>query len=80
MYIAEAGYAYGDTSAEPRILRVLANGKLESVVEGEPLVGPVNDLLWHEGRMFVSHRGKVSLRTRVFRRACARRGCGMANR
>lgn len=61
MYIAEAGYSYGDSTAEPRILRVSLDGKVEAVVQGESIRGPVNDLLWHDDQMFVSHRGKISV-------------------
>lgn len=60
MYIAEAGYSYGDELPAPRILRVGPEGEIEVVGEGDPLVGPINDLLWHEGQLFVSHRGKIS--------------------
>jgi glucose/arabinose dehydrogenase len=61
MYVAEAGYSYGDPTPKPRILRVSREGKVETLAHGEPLNGPVNDLLWHQGRMFVSHRGKISV-------------------
>lgn len=61
MYIAEAGYSYGDPSVKPRLLRVSQNGDVAVVAQGDPLVGPVNDLLWHDGRLYVSHRGKISV-------------------
>ena len=61
LYVVEAGYSYGDPSPKPRIIRVSAKGQVQTVVEGEPLRGPVNDLLWHDGRMYVAHRGKVSV-------------------
>lgn len=59
LYLAEAGYSYGDPTAIPRILRVTPTGGL-TVVAQEGLNGPVNDLLWHDGRLFISHRGKIS--------------------
>lgn len=61
LYIAEAGYSYGDPSPTPRILRVSRDGRIQAVAQGEPLKGPVNDLLWHDGRMYVAHRGKISV-------------------
>jgi glucose/arabinose dehydrogenase len=60
LYIAEAGYSYGDETATPRILRVGSEGQTAVLAEGTPLVGPINDLLWHDGRLYVSHRGKIS--------------------
>ena len=60
LFVAEAGYAYGDPTAKPRIIRVTTAGKVEVVAE-KGLHGPVNDLLWHEGRMYVSHRGRISV-------------------
>jgi glucose/arabinose dehydrogenase len=61
MYVAEAGYSYGDPGPKPRILRVSKEGKVEVLISGESLSGPVNDLLWHEGRMYISHRGRISV-------------------
>ena len=60
MYVAEAGYSYGDTVPEPRILRVSTEGEIETVAQATSLDGPVNDLLWHQGRLLISHRGKIS--------------------
>lgn len=61
MYVAEAGYSYGDELATPRILRISIEGQVQTAVEGDPLVGPVNDLLWYEDRLYISHRGKISV-------------------
>jgi len=61
VYIAESGYSYGDDKAEPRILRVAATGQIEVVLAGEPLLRPVTDLLWYGDRVYVSHRGKISV-------------------
>lgn len=61
MYIAEAGYSYGDELSAPRILRVSPKGKIEPLTQNAALVGPVNDLLWHDGQLFISHRGKISV-------------------
>ncbi len=58
MYIAESGYSYGDPSAPARILRVSPEGRIE--VAANWLMGPITDLLWYEGRLYISHRGKIS--------------------
>ncbi|MCF6159102.1 MAG: glucose dehydrogenase [wastewater metagenome] len=58
MYIAESGYAYGDLNAPARVFRVLPDGNIEVAVHS--LMGPVNDLLWYEDRLYISHRGKIS--------------------
>ena len=59
MYVAEAGYVYGDEAAPARILRVSTSGVVEAVAKD--LNAPITDLLWHGGKLFVSHRGKVSV-------------------
>jgi glucose/arabinose dehydrogenase len=58
LYVAEAGYAYGDLVAPARVWRITPAGDMD--VACEDLAGPVNDLLWHAGRLYISHRGKVS--------------------
>lgn len=60
LYVAESGYSYGVDSANPRILRVSSTGEVTSFAT-QGLNGPINDLLWHEGRLYVSHRGKISV-------------------
>jgi glucose/arabinose dehydrogenase len=57
-YVAEAGYAYGDLVAPARVLRIAPSGEIVLFADG--LSGPVTDLLWHEGRLLVSHRGRIS--------------------
>jgi glucose/arabinose dehydrogenase len=58
MYIAEAGYAYGDPVAPGRVLRISKNGAMKYVAE--QLTGPITDLLWHQGRLYISHFRKIS--------------------
>jgi glucose/arabinose dehydrogenase len=58
VYIAEAGYAYGDLAAPARVLRVSPAGGFEVVAD--QLTGPVTDILWNRGRLLISQRGKVS--------------------
>lgn len=59
MYVAEGGYIYGDDVAPARILRVPPKGQAETVAEH--LNGPVTDLLWHDKRLYIGHRGKISV-------------------
>jgi glucose/arabinose dehydrogenase len=59
LYVAEAGYSYGDLAAPARIWRMGPKGGLEIVAD--QLNGPVNDILWHKGSLYVSHRGKISV-------------------
>ena len=64
MYVAEAGYNYGDEAAPARVKRIVPAGpKGEKRIEvvADQLGGPVTDLLWHKGRLYISHRGKVSV-------------------
>lgn len=59
MYVAEGGYIYGDEIASARVLRISPEGKKEVVAD--QLLGPVTDLLWHEERLFIAQRGKISV-------------------
>ena len=59
MYVAEAGFNYGDEVAAARILRFPPKGEKEIFTDG--LTGPITDLLWHGKRLYVSHRGKISV-------------------
>jgi glucose/arabinose dehydrogenase len=61
MFVAEAGYSYGDSSVKPRILQISGDGRVKVIAQEPVLSGPINDLLWHDGRMYVSHRGKISI-------------------
>jgi|GEM_PF-265926 len=61
MYVAEAGYSYGDESVKPRILQVSQDGEVKVLAQGAVLAGPITDLFWHGGRMYVAHRGKISI-------------------
>ena len=60
MYVAEAGYSYGGDAPPPRILKISSDGQIQPVANGGQLVGPINDLLWYQGKLFVSHRGRIS--------------------
>ncbi len=58
VYVAEAGYVYGDPYATAQILRIAPGGQITRYADG--FNGPINDILWHGGRLYVSHRGKIS--------------------
>jgi glucose/arabinose dehydrogenase len=59
VYVAEAGFAYGDPFAPAHILRINASGEMTRFAEG--FNGPITDILWHKGRLYVSHRTKISV-------------------
>lgn len=59
-YVAEAGYSYGMKDAEAQITRYDQSGNPLGPVSGH-FNGPINDLLWHDGRLYVSHRGEISV-------------------
>src|SRR5205085_10793481 len=63
LYVAEAGYSYRDEAAPARIRYLVRDpgGQLTASVVADQLNGPINGLLWHQGRLYVSHRGKVSV-------------------
>jgi glucose/arabinose dehydrogenase len=58
IYVAEAGYVYGDPFAPAQILRITSKGDISRYAEG--FNGPITDLLWHNNKLFVSHKGKIS--------------------
>lgn len=59
LYVAEAGYAYGDPFAPAQVFRVAPDGAITRVAD--EFIGPITDILWHQGRLYVSHRGKISV-------------------
>jgi glucose/arabinose dehydrogenase len=59
MYIAEAGYAPGELETTPRILKVNQNGTISSFVD-RILFGPITDIKYHLGMLYVANRGKIS--------------------
>jgi glucose/arabinose dehydrogenase len=61
IYIAECGYMPGDTTQPPRILRFERDGSGRAEFVRDGLLAPITDLVWHDGRLFVSHKGKVSV-------------------
>ncbi len=63
IYVAEAGNIDGDWVAPARVLEFPAlNARLaDAKIVADELSGPVTDLLWHQGRLYISHRGKISV-------------------
>jgi len=61
MYVAEGGFVYGDDVAQARVLRLPADSSARPVTVADNLNGPVTDLLWHDKRLYISHRGKISV-------------------
>jgi glucose/arabinose dehydrogenase len=59
VWIGLSGAGHGNPGVKPAVLKVTGDGKTETVIE-DGLVAPLNDLLWHDGTLYVSHRGKVS--------------------
>jgi glucose/arabinose dehydrogenase len=58
VYVAEAGYVYGDPFAPAQIFRITPAGQITRYATG--FNGPITDILWYKDRMYVSHRGKIS--------------------
>jgi glucose/arabinose dehydrogenase len=71
VYVVDGGFAYGPTYTPARVLRLPvdtlagAEGPLDAgaaeVVCGEGLVGPVTGIAFHDGRLYVAHRGRISV-------------------
>lgn len=59
VWIGLSGAGHGNPGVKPAVLKIANDGKTETVIE-EGLVAPLNDLLFHDGTLYVSHRGKVS--------------------
>jgi glucose/arabinose dehydrogenase len=73
VYVVDGGFAYGPTYTPARVLRLPAEwqrdrgtpdaGEVAEVICEHGLVGPVTGVLWHDGRLFVAHRGRISVVT-----------------
>jgi glucose/arabinose dehydrogenase len=60
MYVAEAGFAYGGLVSTPRILKVDNQSKSISVLVDRNLNGPITDIEFYHGKLYVSHRAIIS--------------------
>jgi glucose/arabinose dehydrogenase len=54
-YVTEAGYAYGEVWATPRLVRIDGNGSAVEVLAGED--PPWNGLTFHDGAFFIAAAG-----------------------
>ncbi|MEJ7593229.1 MAG: PQQ-dependent sugar dehydrogenase [Planctomycetaceae bacterium] len=63
MYVAEAGNIDGDWLAPARVIKYTQGSPTSRTTEfvSDNFMGPVTDLLWHKGLLYVSHRGKISV-------------------
>ena len=61
IYVAECGYMPGDKNQKPRIWKYDADGGGQQELLTDGLVAPVTDLHWSQGKLWVSHRGKISV-------------------
>jgi hypothetical protein len=60
MFIAESEYEYGGLQPQPRILKLdQTNGNMSILVD-RMLNGPITDVEFHNGKLYVSHRGVIS--------------------
>lgn len=57
VYVAEAGYSYGEAWGTPKLLRVDAGGKTTPVAIGEN--PPWTGMSWHDGAFLVSEGGEA---------------------
>src|ERR671921_386276 len=60
MYIAEAGFVYGGLIPTPRILKVDNQSGTISVLVDRNLNGPITDIEFYNGKLYVSHRAIIS--------------------
>jgi len=58
IYVSEAGFVYGDPFAPAQVLQITPQGGITRYATG--FNGPITDILWHGGRLYVSHKGKIS--------------------
>ena len=60
MYIAEAGFVYGGLQPIPRILKIDNLTGNISILVDRKLNGPITDIEFYDGKLYVSHRGIIS--------------------
>jgi len=59
LYIAEAGEVPGGPKTPARVVRIRIAGEVETIVS-DGLVAPVTGVHWHQGRLYITHKGKIS--------------------
>jgi glucose/arabinose dehydrogenase len=61
LYVAECGHMPGDDGKPARILKITGKAQSDREVLAADLAAPITDLLWHDGKLLVSHRTKISV-------------------
>ena len=59
IYLVESGYSYGETWAEPKLLKLSSENRTEVVAKGDKN-GPWNGVAFHDGSFFVAEGGALS--------------------
>jgi glucose/arabinose dehydrogenase len=59
MFVSEAGQGFGGLSPTARILKIDHNGTI-SVLTDKFLVGPITSMVYHQGKLYVANKGKIS--------------------
>ncbi|MCL6449750.1 MAG: hypothetical protein K6T75_00440 [Acetobacteraceae bacterium] len=59
IYVAESGFVYGPKTTVARVLAISPQGSVAEVARG--FEGPINGLALRGGRLYVSHRAKITV-------------------
>lgn len=59
LYVAESGHSYGQFWADARVLKLRPDGRVFGVAGG--FRGPIMDLTLRDDRLYVAHRGMISV-------------------
>ena len=58
-YVVESGYSYGETWAEPKLIKLNSDGR-KSVIASGGNNGPWNGITFHDGNFYVSEGGEMN--------------------
>ena len=58
-FVAEAGMGFGGLQTTPRILKIDINGTV-SLLTDRILVGPITNIVYHQGELYVANKAKIS--------------------
>lgn len=58
-FVSESGYGFGGLQPNPRILKIDNNGTI-SILTDRFLNTPIGDMKFHDGKLYVSSKGKIS--------------------
>ncbi len=61
LYIAESGFAYGGLIPEHRIMKIANQSGVIPILADLNLNGPITDITFYEGKLYISHRGIISI-------------------